>query len=89
MFLKMQKKSFRFDKKVFLILSETLNLDISSKFCGNLREFGEILGKYRMLDVKPVGSKGLNNLHSVKKIQFDLYQKCRESRQIYSVAYFP
>ena len=25
-----------------------------------LREFGEILGKYRMLDVKSVGSKGLH-----------------------------
>ena len=44
MVIPMQKKSFRFDKKVF---------------GGNLREFGEILGKYCMFDIKSVGSKGL------------------------------
>ena len=26
-----------------------------------MREFGEILGKYRMLDGRPVGSKGLKD----------------------------
>ena len=57
MLIQVQKKSFRFDKKVFL--GGTLNLDISSKFGEILREFGEILGKYGMLDVKSVASKGI------------------------------
>ena len=57
MLIQMQKKSFRFDKKVFL--GGTLNLDISSKFWGNFKGFWGNPGKYRMLDVKSVGSKGL------------------------------
>ena len=54
----MQKKSFRFDKKV--CVGKNLNLGICSKFGGNLREFWEILGKYRILDGRPLGSIGLN-----------------------------
>ena len=58
MLIQMQKKSIRFDKNVFL--GGTLNLDISSKCLGKFKEFGEILGKYRMFDVKSVGSKWLS-----------------------------
>ena len=37
-----------------------MNLNICLKDRGNLREFWRIMGKYRILDVKYVGSKGLN-----------------------------
>ena len=53
----MQKKSFRFDKKV--CVGNNLNLGICSKLGGILREFWEILGKYRILDGRPLGSIGL------------------------------
>ena len=53
----MQKTCFRFDK--YMCVSETLNMD---SFGEILREFGEILGKYRMLDGRSPGSIGLNIL---------------------------
>ena len=34
------------------------NLDISCKFWGIMREFGKILGKYRILDRRSLGCKG-------------------------------
>ena len=40
-------------------------------FVGILREFGEILGKYRMLDLESVGSKGLSH-DVVSAISIDL-----------------
>ena len=56
MLIQMQEKSFRFDNEVFL--GGTLNWILALNFGEILREFGEILGKCRMLDVKSVGSKG-------------------------------
>ena len=40
-------------------LGSTLNLGVCSKFWANLREFWEILGKYRILEGRPLGSIGL------------------------------
>ena len=61
MLFKVQKKLICFDKK--LVRRNTL-MKISSNVWGNfeeiLREFWELPGKYRMLDVESVGSKGLS-----------------------------
>ena len=38
-----------------------------------MREFGEILGKYRILDVKSVGSKGLITKYEDKKQIYMLF----------------
>ena len=46
------------------------------------------MGKYRILDEIPVGSKGLNNLHSVQKVKFDLYQKCSKHKNFLQSYYF-
>ena len=53
----MQKKIFHFDK--YMCVGKTLNLDSCSKFGEILREFGKVLGKYRILDGRPPGSIGL------------------------------
>ena len=51
----MQRKSFRFDKNV--CVGKTLNLGIFALNLGGiLREFGDSLGKYRILDGRPLGS---------------------------------
>ena len=52
----MQKKSFRFDKKVYV--GRTLSWIPALDFGEILREFGEILGKHRILDGRSMGSKG-------------------------------
>ena len=52
-----QKKLGLFDK--WVCLGKTLNLDIYSACGGILRKSGEILGKYRILKGKSLGSKGL------------------------------
>ena len=39
-------------------------------FRGILREFWEILGKYRMLDVESVGSKGLIRENKTRTMVF-------------------
>ena len=54
MLYRMQKESFHFDKMLGFESEYLLK-----KCEGILREFGEIPGKYRILDGKPVGSKGL------------------------------
>ena len=47
---------------LLVVLGNTLTLKICSEgnFEGILGNLGEILGKYRKLDVKSVGFKGLN-----------------------------
>ena len=42
-----------------IYVGKTLNLALALNFGEILREFGEILGKYRILDGRSVGSKGL------------------------------
>ena len=42
-------------------------------FRGILREFSEILGKYRMLDLESVGSKGLYRLCKID-VLYIVYQ---------------
>ena len=54
-------------------LSKTLNLNICSRDRGILREFGEILGKYSILDVKSVGSKRLSAQCAYKYLTQDHY----------------
>ena len=57
MLITMQEKSFRLDK--YACLGKTLNLDISSKFLGNLKGIWRNPGEIpHMLDVKSMGLKG-------------------------------
>ena len=52
------------------MFGKTLNpnslLKSAGNFEGMLGNPGEILGKYRILDVKPVGSKGLNFVYRLQ-----------------------
>ena len=42
-------------------MCKTFNLKVVLNFEDILMDFGEILGKYRILDGRSVGSKGLNS----------------------------
>ena len=55
---RIQKKYLYFAK--WVCIGRTLNVGISSNLGEILREFGEILGKYRILDDSSLGSKGLS-----------------------------
>ena len=55
-----------------MCVGNTLNMDSCSKFGEILREFGEILGKYRTLDGRSPGSIGLMGDQTLIQQSFDI-----------------
>ena len=49
---------FKYKRNYFVLMNRYIRI-LALSFGEILREFGEILGKYRMLNGRSVGSKGL------------------------------